>query len=373
MLQDSPQIDSIWFHPRSLQSLSSSDDRKYFVAGGGDGQAILFDVSLQEGSLTIKHGKSLNKAVVSPDGRFAATAGLDGTAQIWNCPSGTACGQRLLHEGAVLRCAFSPDSNFLATVGSDQNVRIWQVAEEPREVAVLHHSIGLIDCHFNSDASLLLATCTNSSAYVWNLASQEVVRELQHHPSVSAQFSPNGRFVVTANQPGELQAWSTADWKQIYDQPIQHGAEINSLTISADSRRIATTGVDRFARVWDARSGKLVQSYEHQLPLRNLVFSLDGARLATISAETVRVFTTGSDQPITQPLVHGRDVQAAVFDKTGNRIVTASRDNTIRLWNLQRPKSPKVLGANAVVPRSRHLPRWPATCAGDAPTTNLRR
>ena len=58
-------------------------------------------------------------------------------------------------------------------------------------------------------------------------------------------------------------------------QAIEHAA------FSADGARILTTSTDQTAKLWDAASGKLIASFEHETFVEHGAFSPDGARILT--------------------------------------------------------------------------------------------
>ena len=52
---------------------------------------------------------------------------------------------------------------------------------------------------------------------------------------------------------------------------------------SPDGARILTASGDNTAKLWDAASGKLIASFDHQGTVRWAAFSPDGARILTAS------------------------------------------------------------------------------------------
>ena len=54
---------------------------------------------------------------------------------------------------------------------------------------------------------------------------------------------------------------------------------------SPDGARILTASADTTAKLWDAASGKLIGSFDHQDEVFQAAFSPDGARILTASAD----------------------------------------------------------------------------------------
>jgi hypothetical protein len=67
----------------------------------------------------------------------------------------------------------------------------------------------------------------------------------------AAQFSPNGRWVVTASKDGAARIWDASTGKPI-GKPMKHGRQIVSAQFSPDGQRVVTASSDKTARVWDA-------------------------------------------------------------------------------------------------------------------------
>src|SRR6266568_3163561 len=45
--------------------------------------------------------------------------------------------------------------------------------------------------------------------------------------------------------------------------PFEHGAAVNSVSVSADGQRVVTAADDGMARLWDLRSGRLLVALTH--------------------------------------------------------------------------------------------------------------
>jgi hypothetical protein len=66
---------------------------------------------------------------------------------------------------------------------------------------------------------------------------------------VSAQFSPDGRWVVTASANNTACVWDAATGKPV-SEPMRHEESLSSAQFSPDGRWVVTASLDKTARVW---------------------------------------------------------------------------------------------------------------------------
>jgi WD40 repeat protein len=66
----------------------------------------------------------------------------------------------------------------------------------------------------------------------------------------SAQFSPDGRWIVTASDDGTARLWDAATGQPV-GEPMKHEDAVESAQFSPDGRKIVTASADNTARLWD--------------------------------------------------------------------------------------------------------------------------
>jgi WD40 repeat protein len=96
-------------------------------------------------------------------------------------------------------------------------------------------------------------------------------------------FSPDGTRILTASGDGTAKLWDATSGK--LTTSFDHQDEVNHATFSPDGTRILTASADNSAKLWDAASGKLIASFDHGDEVNDAVFSPDGARILTASKE----------------------------------------------------------------------------------------
>ena len=159
------------------------------------------------------------------------------------------------HLSIVESMAFSPDGKYLIT-GSYQEIRIWDV------------QTGML---------------------------RETIDGFAHNV-VAIDFSKDGKLFATAGgyptEEGEIKVFEVGSWKQVAEVKNGHSDTVYGLCFSPDAKHLATSSADKFVKVFEIPSGKLVKSFEgHTHQVLDVGWSADGKYLASAGAdETVKVW-----------------------------------------------------------------------------------
>src|SRR6266513_3150314 len=133
----------------------------------------------------------------------------------------------------------------------------------------------------------------------------------------SAQFSPDGRRVVTASYDKTARLWDVASGKQI-GAPMKHEDTVWSAQCSSDGQRVVTASQDKTARLWDAVNGKPIgEAMKHEKSVNSAQFSPDGQRILTASSDKVALWDAASGKPIGEPMKHENYVNSAQLSPDG--------------------------------------------------------
>jgi WD40 repeat protein len=189
---------------------------------------------------------------------------------------------------------------------------------------------------FSPDGKRIVTASDDGTARVWDAQNgQPVTGPLQHgHKVTSAQFSPDGMRIVTAAWD-QARVWD-AQSGQPLTEPMQHDGLVTSAQFSPDGSRIVTVRGSTVV-VWDAQSGRQLTELHHRAVafVNSVQFSPDGKRILTASGLMARIWDAQNGKSLTEPLLHNSVVNSAQFSPDGKRVVTASRDGMARVWDAE--------------------------------------
>ena len=154
-------------------------------------------------------------------------------------------------------------------------------------------------------------------------------------------LSPDGRQLVTGTRDG-LVVWDVEQGSVTADL-AHHPVPVGRLAFSPDGTRLASGDTRGGIAMWDTVTYELLWSLPgaDQGAVRGLAVSMDGAWvLASHLGGSARLLDAQDGQEAAVLLGHDRPVQDVAFAPDGSQAIAASRDGTIRFYDLSALREP---------------------------------
>ncbi len=298
--------------------------------------------------LPIGHTDIVRSARFSPDGKKIVTTSNDKTAKIWETATGSLLADLKGHNSDVISGQFSPDGKKIVTASWDSTAIVWDVASATIVWILKGHSKVVYYAEFSPDGKKIITVSGDKTAKIWDVSTGEILFDLSgedgHTRELTyAQFSPvcaddsiGGKRIVTASKDGSAKIWDGANGN--YLNEVRHSSDVNSVQFSPDGKFIVTASADTTTIMWNVETAKYRFEFNgHKRSVISAQFSPDGKLLVTASLDSTAMLwyvdkSIDSLRFITRLTGHQRELYSAEFSPDGKKIVTCSKGRNAKIW-----------------------------------------
>ncbi len=357
-----------------LGALAFAPDGKALAWANSAGLIRIWD--LQTGRAS--HGHDGHSGVVTsvaltPDSKTLITAGADATIRFWETGTGKELRRFEGHQGPIASVHLSPDGKTLASVSpADKTVRVWDLSTG-KEVRLFRASSTYCDAAWLPDnRTLVIRRYDDPAVYFCAVATGEETRKIEktwsnigmsypanvegaYHGGVLA-VSPDGKMLVTSVNycGGTFHLWDTATGKELPGMwPDPHNqVVVMTAVFSPDSKTLVTgTSSPTTIHVWDIATRKARQQFASHLTLKDasgeeyevptylaityLALSPDGRTLATASRDhSIRLWDVDTGTERRRLEGHRGTVTSLAWSADSKRLASGSNDGTALVWDV---------------------------------------
>ncbi|XP_027330237.1 serine-threonine kinase receptor-associated protein-like [Abrus precatorius] len=271
---------------------------------------------------------------VTPDGFFLISASKDSSPMLRNGETGDWIGTFEGHKGAVWSCCLDTNALRAATASADFSTKVWD-ALTGDELHSFEHKHIVRACAFSEDTHLLLTGGVEKILRIYDMNRPDAPpREVDKSPGsvrTVAWLHSDQTILSSCTDMGGVRLWDVRSGKIV--QTLETKSSVTSAEVSQDGRYI-TTADGSTVKFWDANYYGLVKSYDMPCTVESASLEPKYGNKFIAGGEDmwVHVFDFHTGNEIACNKGHHGPVHCVRFSPGGESYASGSEDGTIRIW-----------------------------------------
>lgn len=339
---------------RGVSSLVSAPKRRKLVCGSFDNTIVVWD--LEKRTYTpfpcTCHNKPVRSLALSHDETTLFSASYDTTIGVYDFQKRILLYRLTGHTKKVNRVIVHPTrDDRIFSSSDDGTVREWEIgAHEGKAIRTFSQKgTCLYDIRVTADGERLIASAQDNTISIWNLRSGVAESLLDaHRKAVSGiVVSPDSTTMVSVSWDGSIRYWDMAYF--LYRPKVQkgHHGKVTGLAAS-QSGMFVTGGADGYVKYWDIQTQSVAKTfYGHTDAVYAIALFQGGTKAASASRDqTVRIWELS--EHLQAPVVltrHKGRVYTLATDASEHYLASGSQDGFVYVYDLQQPNFPVVFSA----------------------------
>ena len=327
-------------HTGSVEAVAISADGSTLLSGAADWTLRVWDIGTGRTVKTLTgHTGPIMCVAFAADNRLAVSGSEDRTVRVWDVEDARELHTFRGHIGAVHGVAVSPDGRTIASISEDRTVRLCERATGKGRALFTGHSHQARALAWMPDGEHIVFSPGDETVVIMSVADGRIVTTCRGHDSIvrAVVAAPDGRRIVSGSADRTVRLFDAVSGEQLgrFDG---HADQVECVGMTKDARTCVSGALDGTLRSWDLETIAPIAVFEgHASFVRSLAITPDDSRLISASSDkTIRHWTLNR-----RPVVHHNTARAAPvavlgISANGMRAVSATRTSVMSVWDVER-------------------------------------
>jgi hypothetical protein len=175
------------------------------------------------------------------------------------------------HSDWVMAVTFSPNTRFLASASRDRSAKIFEMKTGDTISTYGGHGVPVLGVAFRDDGKQMFSSGRDGKIHVWKTGLADIdgkrfgaekVSEISGLGSEVYKLVRHDNMIFSVSTDGKARVHQATDRRLLREFVVKDGSDwLQSVAFHAPSGRLATGVHDGTVRVWDAKSGELLQTF----------------------------------------------------------------------------------------------------------------
>uniref|UniRef100_A0A8B9I5P7 WD repeat domain 88 n=1 Tax=Anser brachyrhynchus TaxID=132585 RepID=A0A8B9I5P7_9AVES len=258
----------------------------------------------------------------------------DRTVKLWVCYEYN--NDKKQHIHAVFIVIFR-----VVTSSYDNTVKAWDMETGKMLVGIV------TSCNISWDGKYVVSGSDKGNAiFVFDAVSATVVAHVQgHHRSTITRccFDPDNQRVTSVSYDKTIKLWDMTTRSTLVTINEGHSNAISDCCFTSDGRYLCTASWDKSLKIWDIKTGEfrchepISLNQGHEGSVSSCVFSQDASLVVSGGYDkTIAIWETDAGYKKLSLKGHCDWVTDVAISENKKWILSASKDSTLRLWNIEK-------------------------------------
>ena len=333
-------------HQGAALCVAFSPDGKVLAYGTSEGLIHLWDREAGKMRTVLKgHRQPVASLAFSFNGKLLLSGGRPTTAKeagefkAWDPATGDELLTQNGHKAGISCVAVSPDGRFAVTAGLDGHLRYRELMSLGKVPLMPFegHFMPITSAVLSSDGRLVATGAADRTVRIWSAKSGAPIHQLEGHtlPVHGVALSLDGKLAYSGGADRTLRKWDLSTGKELERWNLP--GSIMELCPAADGKTMGVVVSQNFVRIVDMATGKTIRDIKG--PERVIALSPDGRRLAgTAFQKEMRVWDVATGDEIAVLGTPQTIVSAVAFSPDGKHLLVGDHDNAVVRWDIDGAK-----------------------------------